>query len=155
LVEEELKDKALEILDKARQSKVDFVLPLDHLLATAVDKGAVTEVASSFPFPADKMAVDIGPQTIQRYAGIIAASRTIFWNGPLGIFEIDKFSQGTVKIAQAVAQAKALSIVGGGDSIAAVEKAGVSSKISHISTGGGASLEYLAKGTLPGIEALG
>lgn len=155
LVEEELKDKALEILDKARQSKVDFVLPLDHLLATAVDKGAVTEVASSFPFPADKMAVDIGPQTILRYAGIIAASRTIFWNGPLGIFEIDKFSQGTVKIAQAVAQAKALSIVGGGDSIAAVEKAGVSSKISHISTGGGASLEYLAKGTLPGIEALG
>lgn len=154
LVEDELKDKALEILDKARESKVDFVLPLDHLLVTAVDKEAATEVASTFPFPANKMAVDIGPQTIQKYAGIIAAARTIFWNGPLGVFEIDKFSQGTVKIAEAVAQAKALSIVGGGDSIAAVDKAGVSSKISHISTGGGASLEYLAKGTLPGIEAL-
>jgi phosphoglycerate kinase len=155
LVEEELKDKALEILDKARESKVDFVLPLDHLLATAVDKEAATEVASTFPFPADKMAVDIGPQTIKKYAGIIATAKTIFWNGPLGVFEIDKFSQGTVKIAEAVVQARALSIVGGGDSIAAVDKAGVSSKISHISTGGGASLEYLAKGTLPGIEALG
>jgi phosphoglycerate kinase len=137
LVEEELKDKALEILDKARESKVDFVLPLDHLLATAVDKEAATEVASTFPFPADKMAVDIGPQTIKKYAGIIATAKTIFWNGPLGVFEIDKFSQGTVKIAEAVVQARALSIVG------------------HISTGGGASLEYLAKGTLPGIEALG
>ncbi len=155
LVEEELRDKALEILKRATQKKVDFVLPLDHLLASALDKEAATEVASSFPFPADKMAVDIGPQTIKKYTGIIAAAKTIFWNGPLGVFEIGKFSQGTVKIAKAVAQAKAMSIVGGGDSIAAVKKAGVSSKISHISTGGGASLEYLAMGTLPGIEALG
>ncbi|MDH7511535.1 MAG: phosphoglycerate kinase [Clostridiales bacterium] len=155
LVEEELKEQALAILKKAKESKVDFVLPLDHLLATAVDREAATEVASSFPFPADKMAVDIGPQTIEKYAGIVAAAKTIFWNGPLGVFEIDKFSQGTVKIAEAVAKSAALSIVGGGDSIAAVEKAGVSSKISHISTGGGASLEYLANGTLPGVEALG
>jgi len=155
LVEEELRDKALEILKRATQKKVDFVLPLDHLLASALDKEAATEVASSFPFPADKMAVDIGPQTIKKYTGIIAVAKTIFWNGPLGVFEIGKFSQGTVKIAKAVAQAKAMSIVGGGDSIAAVKKAGVSSKISHISTGGGASLEYLAMGTLPGIEALG
>ncbi len=155
LVEEELKEQALAILNKARESKVDFVLPLDHLLAAAVDKEAATEVTSTFPFPRDKMAVDIGPQTIQKYAGIIAAAMTIFWNGPLGVFEIDKFSQGTVKIAEAVAKSAALSIVGGGDSIAAVEKAGVTSKISHISTGGGASLEYLANGTLPGVEALG
>ncbi len=155
LVEEELKEKAMEILKRTAEKKVDFVLPLDHLLATALNKEAPTEVASGFPFPADKMAVDIGPQTVQKYAGIISAAKTIFWNGPLGVFEIDKFSQGTIKVAQAVAKSKALSIVGGGDSIAALEKAGVSSKISHISTGGGASLEYLAIGTLPGIEALG
>jgi len=154
LVEEDKKELALEILKKAQAGKVDFVLPSDHLLATAVDKDAATEIVSSFPFPADRMAVDIGPKTADQYAAIIATARMIVWNGPLGVFEIDKFAQGTMKIARAVAEAKATTIVGGGDSIAALEKAGVSSKITHISTGGGASLEYLAFGTLPGIEAL-
>ncbi|MBM3285509.1 MAG: phosphoglycerate kinase [Candidatus Aminicenantes bacterium] len=154
LVEEELKDQALAILEKARESGVDLVLPLDHLLAAAVDKEAPTEVVSSFPFPQDKMAVDIGPRTIQKYAEIIAGARTVFWNGPLGVFEVDRFAQGTIQIALAVASSEAVSIVGGGDSIAAIEKAGVSDRITHISTGGGASLEYLALGTLPGIEAL-
>jgi phosphoglycerate kinase len=127
---------------------------LDHLLATGIDKDARTKLADSFPFPADWMAVDIGPKTVAEYSKIIAEAKTIFWNGPLGVFEIGKFSQGTIKIAEAVAASKAVSIVGGGDSIAAIEKAGVSKKISHISTGGGASLEYLANETLPGIEAL-
>jgi len=154
LVEEDKKELALEILKKAQAGKLDFVLPSDHLLATAVDKDAATEIVSSFPFPADRMAVDIGPKTADQYAAIIAKARMIVWNGPLGVFEIDKFAQGTMKIARAVAKAKATTIVGGGDSIAALEKAGVSSKITHISTGGGASLEYLAFGTLPGIEAL-
>jgi phosphoglycerate kinase len=154
LVEEDKKELALEILKKAQAEKVDFVLPSDHLLATAVDKDAATEVASSFPFPAGRMAVDIGPRTADNYAAIVSKARMVVWNGPLGVFEIDKFAQGTMRIAAAVAAAKATTIVGGGDSIAALEKAGVSSKITHISTGGGASLEYLAFGTLPGIEAL-
>lgn len=154
LVEEDKKALALEIMDKAKIGKVDFLLPSDHLLATAVDKDAATEVVSSFPFPADRMAVDIGPKTADIYAAVIAKARMVVWNGPLGVFEIDKFARGTMRIASAVAEAKATTIVGGGDSIAALEKAGVSSKITHISTGGGASLEYLAFGTLPGIEAL-
>jgi phosphoglycerate kinase len=155
LVEEDKKDLALEILKLARKQKSDFVLPVDHLLATAVQAGAATEVVSSFPFPADQLAVDIGPETVRKYAEIIGLAKMIVWNGPVGVFEIDQFAQGTIQIARAVASSGAVTIVGGGDSIAAVEKAGVTSQITHISTGGGASLEYLANGTLPGIEALG
>jgi len=154
LVEEDKLGTAREILQKAQARKIDFVLPVDHLLAAALDKEAMTEMTSSFPFPADRMAVDIGPKTVVKYGQIIAAAKMIVWNGPLGVFEIDTFARGTVKIAEAVASSQAVSIVGGGDSIAALEKAGVSAKITHISTGGGASLEYLAYGTLPGIDAL-
>lgn len=154
LVEDDKLPVALEILKKAKEKKVNFYLPLDHVLTTAIDKEAQTRLADSFPFPTDWKAVDIGPKTVAEYSKIIAKARTIFWNGPLGVFEIDKFAQGTMKIAEAVAASKAISIVGGGDSIAALQKAGVSDKITHISTGGGASLEYLANETLPGIEAL-
>ena len=154
LVEDDMKDLALDTLKKAQEAKVDLLLPSDHLLAAAVDKDAATELTASFPFPSDRMAVDIGPRTAEKYAGIISRARMVVWNGPLGVFEIDKFAQGTMRIAQAVAAAKATTIVGGGDSIAALQKAGVSSRITHISTGGGASLEYLAFGTLPGIDAL-
>ncbi|MFQ5721583.1 MAG: phosphoglycerate kinase, partial [Candidatus Aminicenantales bacterium] len=115
---------------------------------------AKAQILESFPFPAELMALDIGPKTVEHYKKLIAQARTIFWNGPLGVFEIDKFAQGTIAVARAIAESKALSIVGGGDSVAAVYKAGVSQKISHISTGGGASLEFIAKETLPGIEAL-
>jgi phosphoglycerate kinase len=100
------------------------------------------------------MGVDIGPKTVAAYAAVIAAAKTVFWNGPMGIFEIDEFAKGTIGIAKAVAASGAISIVGGGDSIAAVKKAGVKDKISHLSTGGGASLEYVAYETLPGITAL-
>ncbi len=154
LVEEEKQETALEILERAKAGRADFALPSDHLLAAALEKDAPAEIASSFPFPADKMAVDIGPETVQRYSRIIASARMVVWNGPLGVFEIEAFAGGTMKIAAAVAAAKATSIIGGGDSIAAVKKAGVVDKITHISTGGGASLEYLAFGTLPGIDAL-
>jgi phosphoglycerate kinase len=154
LVEEDKQELALEILGLAREQKSDFVLPVDHLLAAAVQPGAATEVVSSFPFPADRLAVDIGPETVRKYAEIIGRAKMIVWNGPVGVFEIDQFAQGTIQIARAVASSGAVTIVGGGDSIAAVEKAGVTSRITHISTGGGASLEYLANGTLPGIEAL-
>ncbi len=154
LVEDEKIGTALEILNRAREQKADLVLPIDHVLTAALEAGAATEIVSSFPFPADKLAVDIGPETTRQYAGIIASAKMIVWNGPVGVFEIDQFARGTIEIAQAVAASGAVTIVGGGDSIAAVEKAGVTDKITHISTGGGASLEYLAYGTLPGIEAL-
>ena len=154
LVEDEKKATALEILERAREQKADLVLPIDHVLTTALEAGAATEIATSFPFPSDKLAADIGPETVRKYAGIIASAKMVVWNGPVGVFEIDQFARGTIGIAQAVAASGAVTIVGGGDSIAAVEKAGVTDKITHISTGGGASLEYLAYGTLPGIEAL-
>ena len=154
LVEDDKKDIALKILAKAAAKKVNFLLPLDHVLATAVDAGAEVRVVDGTPFPADMMGVDIGPRTVAVYAKIIAGAKTIVWNGPLGVFEIDRFAAGTMKIAEAVAASGAVSIVGGGDSIAAVKKAGVGDRITHISTGGGASLEFLAYETLPGIEAL-
>jgi len=155
LVEDDKLDLALSLLDKAKQKKVNLHLPLDHVLATAIDAPAAAKVADGFPLPDDLMAVDIGPKTVAEYSKIIAAAKTIMWNGPLGVFEQKPFAEGTMKIAQAVADSKAVSIVGGGDSVSAVKKAGVKDKISHISTGGGASLEFLADETLPGLEALG
>jgi len=154
LVESDKIEIALRILDRAKAKKVGFFLPLDHVLTAAIESGVVFKTVETFPFPEDLMAVDIGPKTIARYSEIIAKAKTIVWNGPLGVFETPAFAQGTMKIAEAVANSKAMSIVGGGDSIAAVEKAGLSQKITHISTGGGASLEFLAYETLPGIEAL-
>jgi phosphoglycerate kinase len=154
LVEEDQSEIALVILDKARTSNVSFHLPLDHVLARAAEAGAETRTVESLPFPEDMMGVDIGPKTIAAYSAVIAGARTIFWNGPMGIFEIADFAVGTIGIAKAVAASGAVSIVGGGDSVAAVKKAGVRDKISHLSTGGGASLEYVAYETLPGITAL-
>lgn len=154
LVEEEKKDLALQAYQKAEEKGVNVYLPKDHVVASEASEEAETRTVAEFPIPPDLMALDIGPKTIEQYADIIARARTIFWNGPMGVFEIDKFSTGTMKIAEAVANSEALSIVGGGDSVAAVYRAGVSEKISHISTGGGASLEFIAHETLPGIETL-
>jgi len=153
-VEEDKTGLALSLLEKAKAKGVKIDLPEDHVVSTAIDAEAEAGTVDSFPFSTDLMGLDIGAKTIQKYQEIIAKARTIFWNGPMGVFEIEQFSQGTMKIAAAVAASSALSIIGGGDSVAAVYKAGVSDKISHISTGGGASLEYLAKETLPGLEAL-
>ncbi len=154
LVEEDKLEIAREIMKKAEDCRVKFLLPQDHVLTTAIDSQTVSAVADSYPFPEDLMAVDIGPKTIAEYKMLIQSARTIFWNGPLGVFEVPAFAKGTVEIAQAVAGSEALSVVGGGDSIAAIHQAGVADRISHISTGGGASLEFVAYGTLPGIEAL-
>ena len=154
LAEDDQKATALAILSKAAEKKVEFLLPLDHLLATSAEAGAATRLVDSLPFPDDMMGVDIGPKTVEAFSRIIRGARTIFWNGPMGIFEIEPFAAGTIGIARAVAASGAVSIVGGGDSIAAVKKAGVMDKISHISTGGGASLEYIAYESLPGIDAL-
>jgi phosphoglycerate kinase len=154
LVEKDMKELALELIREANEKMVNLYLPLDHLVAPNMNEERKIKVVEGFPIPSGLMALDIGPQTIERYSQIIDRAKTIFWNGPMGVFERDPFSEGTVKIAQAVAESRALSIAGGGDSVAAIIKAGVADRISHISTGGGASLEYIARGTLPGIEAL-
>lgn len=154
LVETDKEELAVELLFKAREMKINFRLPTDHIIAGEMAPDVEVETINCFPFPPGKMGLDIGPKTIDAYTHIINEARTILWNGPMGVFEIDEFANGTVKIAEAVANSEAVSIVGGGDSVAAVYKAGVSDKISHISTGGGASLEYIANETLPGIEAL-
>ncbi|NQT79906.1 MAG: phosphoglycerate kinase [Candidatus Aminicenantes bacterium] len=154
LVEEDKIDLARIILNRVNKEKVNFYLPSDHIVAAKAEPEEESRTADSFPLPSNLMGLDIGPDTIEKYSKIISESKTILWNGPMGVFEIDKFSNGTTKIAEAVAASEALSIIGGGDSVAAVYKAGVSEKISHISTGGGASLEFIANETLPGIEAL-
>ena len=154
LVEADKFPTALSILKKAEERCVRFRLPVDHVLTSSIECGTIVETVGTYPFPNDLMGVDIGPGTIALFSEIIGRAKTIVWNGPLGVFETPAFAVGTMKIAEAVANSGAFSIIGGGDSIAAVEKAGVGDKISHISTGGGASLEFLAYETLPGIQAL-
>ena len=154
IVEEDKKDLSLDLLEKAKSMGINFLLPQDHIAAAAIDPDAEGQIIQEFPIPSDLMALDIGPQTIDKYKNVITTAKTIFWNGPMGVFELDQFGKGTEEVAKAVANTEAVSIIGGGDSVAAVLKVGVSEKISHISTGGGASLEYIAKETLPGLEAL-
>lgn len=154
IVEEDKKDLTLKLTDKAQKKGVNISLPSDHIIAETISSEAKTKTISSFPIPEKSLALDIGPATIKQYSTSIASAKTIFWNGPMGVFEIDQFARGTIRIAEAVASSRALSIVGGGDSVAAIFKAGVENNISHISTGGGASLEFIANETLPGIEAL-
>jgi len=156
LVEADKIDLAKELLAEANKRKLKFLLPVDHVVALKPEANAVIQqVGEGQPIPADKMALDIGPKTIEMFSDEIATARTIVWNGPMGVFEIPGFSKGTFKIAQAVADnAGAISIVGGGDSGAAVKSANVADKITHISTGGGASLEFLEGQKLPGVEAL-
>lgn len=153
-VEEDKLDLAKELLASAESRGVKLLLPSDHVVAEKLDKDAVAENVGTGNIPANRMGLDIGPVTRAAYAQEIARAKTIVWNGPMGVFEIEQFAQGTVVIAQAVAASLAVSIVGGGDSVAAVHKAGVEAKISHISTGGGASLEFLSGLTLPGVAAL-
>jgi phosphoglycerate kinase len=131
-----------------------IVLPTDAVVATGVEDEASAHIVAADRIPENEMGLDIGPQTAEKYASLLAPARTIVWNGPMGVFEKSAFASGTLAIAKAVAQSHAVSIVGGGDSAAAVAKAGVEDKISHISTGGGAFLEFLAGQTLPGVAAL-
>jgi phosphoglycerate kinase len=156
LLEADKIELAKELLAEAKEKNVRLLLPVDHVVADKFDAAAVgTIIPEGQLIPADKMALDIGPATIEKFSKEIAGARTIVWNGPMGVFEFDQFSKGTMKIAEAVANnSGATSIVGGGDSVAAVHKAGVADKITHISTGGGASLEFLEGKKLPGVEAL-
>jgi phosphoglycerate kinase len=153
-VEDDKLDSARELLKSARRSGKKFLLPKDHVVAVKFDVSAQPEVINAQAIPADRIGLDIGPATRAEYAQEIAGARTIVWNGPMGVFEIPQFAEGTLAVAKAVAASSAVSIVGGGDSVAAVKRMGVADKVSHISTGGGASLEFLSGLTLPGVAAL-
>jgi phosphoglycerate kinase len=155
-VEDGKLDLARHIVQDAKKRNVKLLLPLDHVVADRIELNAVTHIIDATkPIPANMMGLDIGPKSVEEFSEAISTARTIVWNGPMGVFEVSPFAKGTFKIAQAVADnAAAISIVGGGDSVAAVHAAGVADKITHISTGGGASLEFLEGKKLPGVEAL-
>ena len=153
-VEDDKLDLAKQLLKSAHVRNIKFMLPTDHVVSDRIDAASSATVVNTQNIPADKLGVDIGPLTRAAYAKEIARAKTIVWNGPMGVFEIDQFAEGTLEIARAVAGSNAVSIVGGGDSVAAVTKMGLADKICHISTGGGASLEFLSGMKLPGVEAL-
>jgi phosphoglycerate kinase len=156
LVEDDRLDTARDVLARAEaRPELRFLLPVDHVVAPKLEAGAPAEVlAVTDAAIGDRMGLDIGPETIRQFTAIIRAAKTVIWNGPMGVFEIDAFAAGTMAVAHAVADVGGTTIIGGGDSIAAVTKAGVADRITHISTGGGASLEFLAGEKLPGVEAL-
>jgi len=152
-LEKDKLDLAKGILDKAKLLNKDILLPIDHVVVDKVDPAAKVEIVGE-NIPEGKIAVDIGPKTIALFEGKLKSAKTIVWNGPLGIFEMDAFSKGTQKIAKFISTLKATTIIGGGDTAAAVAKFKLENKMTHISTGGGASLEFLEGKTLPGIAAL-
>ena len=154
LVEEDKLDTAKDVLERAEQAGVTIHLPQDSLCAKEIEEGVETEVFPSDEIPEGYMGLDAGPEAVSHYQQALEDAKTIFWNGPLGVFETPPFDSGTRAIAQTVASSEAYSIVGGGDSVAAVNASGLADKISHISTGGGASLEFLEGQTLPGVAAL-
>jgi phosphoglycerate kinase len=153
LCEDELIDTAKATLEEAAKAGVKFLLPIDNVAADKFDAEANTQIVGN-DIPDGWMGLDIGPATIKAYAQEIAAAKTIVWNGPMGCFEMAKFAAGTMGVCKAVADSDAVSIIGGGDSVSAVNKSGLASKMSHISTGGGASLEFLEGKVLPGCAAL-
>jgi phosphoglycerate kinase len=155
LVENDKLDAARDIMRRAQERGLQFLLPSDHVVADKPEPGVPTEVLSvDSNAIGDRMGLDIGPVTVAAYTKALRDAKTVVWNGPMGVFEIDEFAHGTIGVAKAVAEVQGTTIVGGGDSIAAVKKAGVADRITHISTGGGASLEFLAGRTLPGVAVL-
>jgi phosphoglycerate kinase len=154
LVEEDRIKDAKEILKLLIDRDVKWLLPFDHVITDKVSVDGIPEIVTREGIPPDKMAVDIGPSTVEMFDNVLRQSKTILWNGPMGVFEIMQFSQGTYRIALSISGCKATSIVGGGDSVAAINNLGIAGKFSHVSTGGGASLEFLEGIELPGIAAL-
>jgi phosphoglycerate kinase len=155
LVEDDKLDAARKIEADAAARNVTLALPVDHVVADRLDAGAATEVLKVGDAAiGDRLGLDIGPETIRNYERLLADAKTVVWNGPMGVFEIDKFAAGTNAVARAVAAVKGTTIIGGGDSIAAIRKAGMADRVTHISTGGGASLEFLGGRVLPGVAAL-
>jgi phosphoglycerate kinase len=155
LVEDDKLDAARDIMARAKQRGLELLLPADHVVAPKLEAGVPTETMPVGDAGiGDRMGLDIGPVTRSAYTDALKDARTVVWNGPMGVFEIDAFAHGTIAVARAVADVSGTTIVGGGDSIAAINKAGVAERITHISTGGGASLEFLGGRTLPGVAAL-
>jgi phosphoglycerate kinase len=154
LLEEDKVTLAKELIEKAKEMGTDFLLPVDLVVALAPDPAARPKVVPAADVPAEWMALDIGPESVKAFQEVIKKAKTIFWNGPLGVFEMASFAAGTFEIARVFAETQATTIVGGGDTVSAVEKAGVADKITHVSTGGGASLEFLEGRILPGVAAL-
>lgn len=154
LIEMDKLDEAKKFLNIASQSKAQILLPLDHVVADKVDASAHIQTVDTAQLPVDMMGVDIGPKTIKAIQTVVLNAKTVLWNGPLGVFEIDAFAKGTMQVAKALANTKAVTIIGGGDSASAIRKSGFKDKMTHISTGGGASLEFLEGRELPGITVL-
>lgn len=154
LLENDFIDTAKNFLAAAEKAGVKVLLPVDNVVASEFSENADAEIIDSDNIPADKMGMDIGPKTIRLFSEAIIPAKTVVWNGPMGVFEFDKFANGTKEVAMAVAECKGTTVVGGGDSVAAANKFGLTKKLSHVSTGGGASLEFLEGKKLPGIVAL-
>lgn len=154
LLEEDKVDLARQLMNRAEAKGVAFYMPVDAVVADVFAPDAQRDIVPIENIPADRQALDIGPETRALYAGVIKRSKLVVWNGPMGVFEFDAFAQGTNAVAQAMAETDGVTIIGGGDSAAAVEKAGLADKMTHISTGGGASLEFMEGKALPGVVAL-
>ncbi|WP_308749664.1 phosphoglycerate kinase [uncultured Anaerococcus sp.] len=154
LLEEDKMDLSLELIEKAKANGVEILLPVDVVIADKIEAGVATEIVDIDNIPVDKEALDIGPKTAKLFADKIKEAKTVVWNGPMGVFEIKEFSNGTNEVAKALAESDAVTIVGGGDSALAIEMAGLKDNITHVSTGGGASLEFLEGKDLPGITAI-
>lgn len=155
LVEKELVDTARDLEARAKARGITFELPVDHVVAARLEAGTPTETIDVTDAAiGERMGLDIGPKTLARYREVVAGAKTVVWNGPMGVFEIDELAKGTIGVAKAVAEVAGTTIIGGGDSVAAVAQAGVADRMTHISTGGGASLEFLGGRTLPGVAAL-
>ena len=154
LLEEDKMDLSLELIKKAEENNVEILLPVDVVIADEIKSGVETEIVDIDSIPEDKEALDIGPKTAELFASKIKNAKTVVWNGPMGVFEVKEFANGTNKVAEALAESDAITIVGGGDSALAIELAGLKDKITHVSTGGGASLEFLEGKDLPGISSI-
>jgi len=154
LVEEEYIDTAKQFLTAAEKRGTQIILPLDHVVAKEFDANAEAQAVDGQAVPVDTLALDIGPKTVAAAKDAIAGAKTIVWNGPMGVFEFERFAAGTKAVAEAIAASQAMTVVGGGDSVAAANMFNVASRLDHVSTGGGASLEFLEGKTLPGIVAL-
>lgn len=154
LVETDRMDVARSLMEKAQQAGKELLLPVDLVLATAFAADAQARIGSVHDVQAHEMALDIGPETSRLYAQAVITSKTVIWNGPMGVFEMERFAAGTNTVAQAMAEVHGVTIIGGGDSVAAIEKAGLAERMTHISTGGGASLEFLEGKILPGVAVL-
>jgi phosphoglycerate kinase len=154
LVEPDMTDIARQIVRSAENKGCFIILPVDVVVAREMKEGVRTSTVGTASIPKDEMVLDIGPRTLEQFKECIGKARTIVWNGPMGVFEIDAFKRGTMELARAVADSSAYSVIGGGDSVRAVYQAGVADRISYISTGGGAFLEFMEGKTLPGVAAL-